>query len=236
MKILIPFCIVICIAFSACKSTTPRTTNEVSLSEEYKKVSGNIARLQAMLTGKFVQQILTEIDSISQREIYTTWKVNDKEDSILLYSIPLDDPNRVGYWIYHYQIMTTLPDEPVYQAFESLVLTSRDTIKSIYYKAPDDFTITLSELLKTKGKSFQDVPLSKLEIEEDGGSYVRQDILHFNNKATIVPNPQRKDYKMDMYEIYPEHIFYSTIFYKDPKGKEPIESVKTKFLKLSRLK
>lgn len=226
------------VSFAACQHTTklaPVGSPEagVSTAAEYQMIRTNIDRLQALLVGEFIQQIERVVEG---ETVYSTWKVNDGKDSILLYSIPVGEPNKIGHWIYHYQILTSLPDEPVYEAFEHLVVVDRDTVRSMYYKAPESFNFPLKELLKTQRNSFKEVELSKLEVDEDGGQYIRQSILNFSNTTIIVPNPQGKDYKKDIYEIKPNVIFYRTIFYKDLEGKEQIEQVGSRFSKVSNFK
>lgn len=224
------------LCFSACKNT--RVVVDPSIPKlpphkEYESIVSNVARLQALLTGSFVQQVE---QSIQGKRVYRTWKVNDEQDSIILYSIPVGEPNKIGYWIYHYQIMTSLPNEPVYEAFEHLEVIQRDSIKSVYYEAPESFNIPLATLLKQQRTSFEEIPFSKLVVEEDGGIYVREKILYFTNKTSIVANPQGADYKIDIYNIKPNSIDYKTLFYTDAEGANLIERVSSRFVKLENFK
>jgi hypothetical protein len=200
--------------------------------ENYLAIDGNIGRLHAMLTGQFVQKIRRAIDQ-HDNDIYETWLVNDDKDSVMLYSFPLGNEAKIGHWIYHYQIMTTLPNEPVYESFEHLEIIDRDSIKSTYYKPPSDFNIPLKDLVKNYQRSFDEIELNKLTIDEDGGTYVRQERLFFNNIAGIVADEVEKGaYKRDVYGVYPTEVFYKTIFFKDKEGKTPTGEVRTKFIKL----
>lgn len=172
----------------------------------YAHIVSNVARLKAMLTGSFVQYN-TAGDTTGTK--YSVWRVNDGKDSVVIYQIPVGNFQKVGHWMYQCQVMTSLPDEPIYQAFTKLVEISRDTIQEIYYDAPSDFEITLEDLLTKPEALFADINLNELKLSKDPESvlYVRQSPLHFIGKSTLTPVPQNKELlKMIRYEVKPQRI------------------------------
>lgn len=224
LRIIVPFilgCFII-----ACKSSSPIPQNAQKPKQSYQSIKSNVARVQAMLTGKFVQQTL--VDSLNN---YQTWKVNDNQDSMLLYSIPVGDPNKIGYWIYHYQIMTSLPNEPIYEAFEKLTEIDRDSIKSTLYLSPADFNRPLDDLITQRENAFENIDFSTFNTGEDAGYYIRQNLLFFLNQTDVKKNEEYKVYAMDRYELYPDHMLFFTLYYKDPKGERFISQEVSKFIK-----
>lgn len=174
----------------------------------YSHIVSNVSRLKAMLTGSFVQYNTSE-DTARIKTKYTVWKVNDGKDSVVIYQIPVGNFQKVGHWMYQCQVMTSLPDEPIYQAFTKLVEISRDTIQEIYYDAPSDFEMTLEVLLTKPETLFDNVNLNELKPSKDPESvlYVRQNPLHFIGKSTLTPIPQNKELlKMVRYDVKPQRI------------------------------
>lgn len=176
--------------------------------ESYSHIVSNVSRLKAMLTGSYVQYNTSE-DTARVKTKYTVWRVNDGKDSVVIYQIPVGNFQKVGHWMYQCQVMTSLPDEPIYQAFTKLVEISRDSIQEIYYDAPSDFEMTLEVLLTNPESLFTDVNLNELKPSKDPEYviYVRQSPLHFIGKSTLTPVPQNKEmFKMVRYEVKPQKI------------------------------
>lgn len=63
------------------------------------KIGSNIGRLQAMLSGEFVQY--TRRGTKDDGYYYKLWAINDGKDSVLSYTVPVGDPRKHGYWLYH---------------------------------------------------------------------------------------------------------------------------------------
>lgn len=174
--------------------------------ESYAHIVSNVARLKAMLTGSFVQYN-TAGDTTGIN--YKVWKVNDGKDSVVIYQLPVGDFQKVGHWMYQCQIMTSLPDDPIYQAFTKLVEINRDTIQEIYYDAPSDFDMTLEELLTNPEALFSKVDLSQLTPTNDPErvTYIRKTPLHFLGRSSLAPNPKDKEgFKIILYEVKPQRI------------------------------
>jgi len=215
-------------SLAACKGTS--VTKPDSQSNPYQSIRSNVARVQAMLSGKFVQQ--TRVDTFNN---YVTWMVNDNQDSMVMYSIPVGDPNKNGHWLYHYQIMTSLPNEPIYEAFEKLTEVDRDSIHSRLYLPPANFNLPLSELLQKRKNAFASVKLDSLSADEDAGYYIRQNSLFFKNQTDIGPNAEYNVYSMDIYEVHPTHMMFYTLYYKDPEGEVFLNQFVSKFIRLPTL-
>lgn len=204
--------------------------------ESYSHIVNNAARLRAMLTGSFVQY---NTGTDPQNKKFKVWTVNDGKDSVVVYQIPVGDFQKVGHWMYQYQIMTSLPDEPIYEAFSKLVEISRDSIQEIYYDAPADFNVPLAELLKNPDAAFAKVNLSKLQPSPDPEHimYVRQSPLFFIGYSPMIldPEPRNKDgYKIMRYEIKPQLIAYTTTVFD--KNKKELVSNEEHLHKLSMMK
>lgn len=205
--------------------------------ETFSGISSNIGRLHAMLAGEYVQY---NNNGTSGREkgVYGPWMVNDGKDSVILYSIPVGDPNKIGYWMYHYQIMTSLPDEPIYVAFEEFIEVDRDTIKSVFYEVPSDFKPTLESLKKQHRASFDKVKLDQLQVSvvSEKITYIRQNPLFFTGETPIIENQQRLGFfKSDYYEIKPSGILYRIKRFEKDK-KKIYDTQDDKFIKLSMVK
>lgn len=205
--------------------------------ESYSHIVSNVARLKAMLTGAFVQYN-TNADTAGK--IYSTWLVNDGKDSIMWYQIPVGDYQKVGHWMYQYQIMTSLPDDPIHETFSKLVELSRDSIEESYFNPPSDFNVPLEELLADPEAAFAKVNLKELKPSATPYKicYVRQTPLHFAGESVFLPDdhPQNKDgLKIDYYHAIPEKVIFGIRHYTKEKvsvGESPPEQ----FFKISMMK
>lgn len=216
------------IMFSSCKNTES-VTNTTTV--DYQGIRSNVARLQAMLAGKYLQLIETKQQDGSST--FETWKVNDAQDSVIMYSVPVGEPNKDGYWLYHYQMMTSLPEEPIYEVFEKLTAIQRDTITSVLYTVPEDFEVTLKSLEKKDKKAFEAINFTTLqEYQEAGGQYVRKEILQFYNELPINEDKTKGGYKSGIYDVHPNHINYTFTLYKDEQKEELIYTVVMQLKKL----
>lgn len=211
---------------------------EIYADETFSSIQNNTARLRAMLCGNFVQHNNAHEDE-NGNKVYKAWYVNDGKDSVVLFSIPVGEPNKVGYWIFHNQIMTSLPDEPVFQAFEKFTEIDRDSILSVYYEVPEGFSITFEELLKKNSKAFDKIDFNNLELSEYGEQvlYVRENPLLFKGITPMMPHDSRKGFfKIDHYEVSPKGVIYRMDSYKQETDSKPIIIEIDKFVKLAMIK
>lgn len=218
--------------FSACATVKTEKNNmndgssssllkgaEIHQDETFSAIKNNTARLKAMLSGMYVQYRKRPSETK-----YIPWLVNEGKDSVVIYSLPVQDFRKVGHWLYHYQIMTSLPNSPVYHAFSKMVEIDRDTIKAIYYEVPKDFKPSLDELLNAPEKAFSKINLDKLQLSVHGEyiTYIRQNPVHFIGQSPIMSDPQNKEgYRQDFYDITPSGHKFQIIRYN--KNKEKIK-------------
>lgn len=202
----------------------------ITKDETFSGIKSNVARLQAMICGEFVQYNERKSDG---KVVYKTWKVNDGKDSVLQYTLPVGDPQKIGYWLYHYQVITSLPDEPIFEAFEKLETVDRDTIISTFYKVPENFNPPLEELKKKHRNAFASIDVSKLKLDEAEGKniFVRQNPLFFKGTSTLVLDPQNKLYTRYVYEIKPSGMMMYTEGYKTLDAKQKVRTSSEKFVK-----
>ena len=95
MKIASINILILILLISSC-STTNKTNfvEDKSITQDatFTAIKSNVARLHAMMCGAFVQYNMST-DSTNMPK-YTPWKVNDGKDSVMLYTIPVDDPSK----------------------------------------------------------------------------------------------------------------------------------------------
>ena len=95
----------------------------------YENISGNVQRLKAMMCGRFT---VYSTSSDPNGRVYSTWLVNEGQDSVVVYTVPVGEASRLGHWLYQCQHMTSLPDEPIHEAFIALKAINRDSIVATY--------------------------------------------------------------------------------------------------------
>ncbi|WP_156039837.1 CpcT/CpeT family chromophore lyase [Aureispira sp. CCB-QB1] len=149
--------------------------------ETYSVIKGSVKRLHSIMCGKFVQYN-TALDPEGKK--YSTWLINEGQDSVVVYHLPVGNPNKEGYWMYNCQVMTSLPNEPLHATFSKLVEINRDTIHAVYYDLPEEFEASLEDMLSNPEKAFESVNL--LELKESEGAevvYVRESPIHYKGET-----------------------------------------------------
>lgn len=236
-------CLFGCQSNSVIKQTTTKTKTgfisgkKATEDATYQGIQSNVARLHAMLTGSFIQY--SNLTPQKTPNEYSVWKVNDGKDSVMLYSIPIGDPNKVGYWIYHYQILTSLPEEPIYEGIEQLIEIDRDTINGFFYGIPEDFDVSIDDLINKNRNAFSNLDvksLQKSEADEDKPVYIRQNPLEFKDESLVLKNNYDNNFLKNSYAVYPSGIVFKTIFYKDSIGNKVIDIKQSKFVKTAMIK
>lgn len=187
------------------------------MDDTYSTIKGSVPRLHAMMCGKFVQY---STGPNPEETKYSTWLINEGQDSVVIYHIPVGDPNKEGYWMYNCQVMTSLPNNPLNATFSKLVEVSRDTIMSIYYKLPDDFDMSLQKMLEDPEKAFASIDLMSLKEMDSPTTYVRESILHYKGESVWYPD-DREVNKGGAYAIYylvrPQMMVFGTNVYDKEK-------------------
>ena len=237
------FCITI-VLFYSCSTTTHQKIpspkagfikNEYITDEaQFSSIKSNVARLHSMLTGEYVQHI-----KIDTQKVYNVWTVNDGKDSVILCNIPIGDPRKNGYWVYHGQYMTSLTNEPLSSALEKLVVIDRDTILGYMYNAPTDFAPSLATLKEKHRNAFGNLNIKQIEQEEHTQiiTYVRQSPLLFRGNGQISVLAQKPEWsKSEHYTISPEGIIMIIHVYDPQENMKKINTYDSKFVKLSLVK
>jgi len=213
----------------ACGGTKTLVTGpDIHKEETYQGIIKNEARLHAMLVGKFVQY-----NKVNKEKKYKTWMVNEGKDSVMIYVFPVGEPNKIGYWLYNYQVMTSLPNEPIYQSFTRLDVIDRDSIRGVYYEAPADFDYTVEEILANPTAIFEKVDLDNLEPSKEGEevTYIRKTPLHFVGYSQYKESTiEQFVYMRDRYSVKPKGVHFSFVYYdenkENPKSRPPDRLVK----------
>ncbi len=195
------------------------TGPQVREDESYAHIVNSVARLKAMLCGVFVHYNTT---SDPEGETYSAWMVNDGHDSVMVYTFPVGEPNKIGHWIYTYQIMTSLPDDPIYVSFAKLTELDRETIKCAFYALPEDFETSLERLLEDPKAYLSKIDVSTLESseEEEDLLYSKQTPLDYRaetEKKGVNPKDSKVRFVTTYQEIKPNRINFGFKQYDENK-------------------
>jgi hypothetical protein len=223
MKKFAPIFILLVLFISACKTnsvSTPEKSNEdFGTAKYYQKYQHNIDRLYQMLQGTFVcYSKKTEKDAQ-----LVPWKVNNGQDSVITYLVPIKDPAKDGYWLICYQFITSLPDEPIYCAVQKITPIDRDTFLSDFFNSPTE--IRLSDIIKNLGKVSKSIDLDQLVPIDETITYYRKEITLFKGYSNIYKDHQNQNlsYRREDYEIHPDNTMFTTKYFEDIKGKKVTE-------------
>lgn len=214
--------------------TTKKTTVEVDKTNStyYANLGSNQERLVELLTGTFVQR--TQSIETGEQE---TWLVNDNQDSIVLLSVAVGDPNKHGYWIYQYQYMTHLVDEPFYKSMVQIKQINRDTFHITMHRPAKVYT--LAEVMTNDFD--EDMEFEGLE-QGKTRTYVQapDSRLHFTGYSPIALRKISSDkgvqemYLKELFDLTPERLRMDLIPYKSADATEPTGSASS-FTFFSRL-
>ncbi len=205
---------------SSCQPTRSiPIASEKSNPNYYTKFSSNKERLVALLTGSFVQRAYS-----TKHNATKTWLVNDNQDSIILLSVQVGEPNKHGYWIYQYQYMTHLVDEPFYKALIHVEQIDRDTFYLTNHRPSKVYT--LAEVMSVdfdKDMVFENLEKGKTRI------YIRnpESRLQFAGYSPIalrqVANGDGPNelYLQEQLDLTPEQLRMKLIQYESLDAKEP---------------
>ena len=181
------------------KNTASSTTSVEQLNQTYQAVKSNVARLHAMINGKYVQY--NNRNQGDDPPDYRVWLVNDQQDSVMLYVFPAGDPNK-----------TSLPDEPAGIRFQHFQAINRDTIVLTYYDIPEDFGPTLAELLADPEKASEGVDFDKLQLQQANRPvYTRNNPLSFTSELKTKATGQHAEDWNTMYystTVEPTKIYF----------------------------
>lgn len=157
---------------------------KVNEEESYATIKGSVARLRAILCGKFVHYTM---NPNSEEEEYVPWLVNENQDSVLHFHLPVGDYRKDGYWIYEYQCLTSLVDQPIVETFVKLEELNRDSIQATFYASPEGFSGNIIEILKSPKEFFNEISLKKIAASGSQGEvyYVRQTPIQYIGESNL---------------------------------------------------
>jgi len=186
----------------------------------YENFGNNIARLHQLMLGTFVAYSLSE----------ERWKVSE-EDSVVLYSIPIGDITKQGYWIFSYEFMTSLPNNPIYTSIKQVRQIDRDTMEIFYYEVPSKFRLV--DILKNNDL-IKNIDVKKLVKTNKKTIYVRQSPTHFVGNSDLYEDKELKCLRQNSYDVSPSIYKVSTSFFST-KDKSPLKKENRPNLMLRRL-
>ncbi|BDS09926.1 hypothetical protein [Aureispira anguillae] len=240
-----PICILSFLIFYSCTITKNQRTKQQksekifvygakAMEEEaYTEIKGSVARLQAMICGKY---IYTYISDDAQNEDFSVWRTEDGQDSMIVCQIPIGDYRKIGYWVYHCQYLTSLPNDPVYQAFSKLVALNRDTIKAVYYEVPEGFKLDFTQKMVEIKENADKVDWNQLKISPDSTIiyYARQNLIKFKATSNMAkfstPHPEIKYLKYHQVNLPNKILIDAELYDKNQqylKESTPIQLIKT---------
>lgn len=211
----------------ACQ-TTQKTTLKSSPAEKfdadyYVGLEKNIRRLHALSLGTFV----AHTDPTNQSN--QVWNVTGK-DSVILYSRPIGDIGKNGYWILSYEFMTSLPNTPIYTSIKKIEQIERDSFRVLYYEYPNE--LTLSQVLDDTYLE-ENIILDQLQPRDKKTLFVRQTAAHFIGKSAIYVDKEAGCLRQNIYELTPKHYDVSFSFF-DIETKRPLDKKKRPNLMIRR--
>ncbi|MCH2043054.1 MAG: hypothetical protein MK212_02850 [Saprospiraceae bacterium] len=204
MKFVIPslFGTIVLLSCTANKSTESLLEYQTLQHEYYENLGKNICRLHHLMQGAFVSY---SYDTAGQLQY---WNVTDG-DSVVLYSKPIGEISKQGYWIYSYEFMTSLPNDPIYTSIKKIDQIDRDTFEISYYKSPKVYKLTeiLDDNFSNK-LDFDDFIKTDKKVR-----YIRQNNTQFIGSSIIYEDPQCHCLRKNIYDITPTSYEVSSDFY-----------------------
>ena len=141
------------------------TGDAITQNEMYTGIDGTLPRLRAMLCGRSVQYVIPRGSTIEDYK-YVPWLVNDGQDSVVNYNLPVGEPAKDGYWIYQHTCLTSLPNAPTYVALIKYKKIDRDSIVAYCYNPPVGFKPNIDEILKDLPGYFKEILFKEIEKTE----------------------------------------------------------------------
>lgn len=158
----------------------------------YTQLNNNIKRIHHLMQGAFVAY---------QKQDTSCWNVADG-DSVILYSRPIGNVSKHGYWIYSYEFMTSLPNDPLYVSIKKVIQIERDSFRIEYYSYPEDFTLkkVLNDRYMEENFNFE-----KAELTPKSVLFVKQDIATFVAQSNIYPDRYEDCLRQNLYTVCPSY-------------------------------
>lgn len=191
------------------KKEVPPTVFEY---QYYQDLQKNIVRLHQLMQGTFVAHA-----RLDQNMELRPWKVSEV-DSVVLYTVPLGDIDKYGYWLYSYEFMTSLPDKPIYTSIKQIKQVSRDSLVVLYYQHKKDLKITLNDVLDANVLN-EKIHLDRLVLQNKQVFYSKKTAANFVGYSAIYEDTVLKCLRQNTYDLSPSAFRVETLFY-DRRTKE----------------
>lgn len=179
----------------------------------YNALNGNQARLHQLMLGTFVAHAGKDGENLE------SWTVTDT-DSVVLYSFAIGNVSKEGYWIYSYEFMTSLPNNPIYTAIKQIVQKDRDTFEVHYYTPPNSTKIRLIDILKKN--ALEDLDIKTLVKTPKITTYYRVNNTNFIGYSEVYEDKDCKCFRRNNYDISPTLYKVDAEFFS-LKDKKPIQ-------------
>lgn len=190
-------------------STVSKTTSELSPTifeaQYYQDLQRNIVRLHHLMQGTFIAHkggSDTDLES---------WTVSEG-DSVVLYNVPLGDVDKDGYWMYSYEFMTSLPDQPIYTSIKEIKQLSRDTFDVLYYKPKTEMFLKLEDVLNTQILN-EKINTDSLVLLEKKVRYVKKSMANFIGYSEQYEDKEHKCLRQNTYDVSPNFYKVKAAFY-----------------------
>lgn len=214
-KIFLYFCSALLLWACTNTKSTVKSFDSVapSILEEdyYKALPNNISRLHQLMLGTFVAHHNNQ-DSSQLK----AWQVTGA-DSVVLYSVPIGEIAKHGYWIFSYEFMTSLPNDPIYTSIKQLKQTDRDSFVVLYYKVPQKYT--LLDIVKNADFG-KDLVLDSLKTTDKKTIYVRESSVHYIGKSDMYEDKDCHCLRQNEYDISTQFYKVETVFYNLKDGEK----------------
>lgn len=185
------FFLVCFISLLGCHRNTSYTVFD---NQYYINLKQDASRLHHLMQGSFV--VYSEEADHHLKKFNVTG-----QDSVVLYSIPF--ANADGYWVYSYEFMTSMPNDPTYVSIKQIQSIHPDTFQVFYYNAEK---FTLKQILQD---SFLDKNIDPKSLVPTDKTvfYTRQTSSSFLGKSLVYEDKECRCLRQNNYQIDPN--FYN---------------------------
>ncbi|WMX14063.1 MULTISPECIES: hypothetical protein [unclassified Aureispira] len=187
-------------------------TPTVFESAYYQDLGRNIKRLHHLMQGTFIAHKEGHSKNLE------SWTVSEG-DSVILYSVPLGEVEKHGYWLYSYEFMTSLPNKPIYTSIKQIKQISRDTLEVLYYETKEPVEITLNEVLNKELLNGR-IYLDNLILRDKKVVYVRKSASQFVGFSKVYEDEQFNCLRQNKYDLSPNYYKVETAFFDKENQEE----------------
>lgn len=174
--------------------------------------NSRIKQLHELMQGTFVLHSKGVDDKLHSLNVTGT-------DSIVLYTTFLGDTAKGEYWLYSYEFMTSLPNNPTYTSIKRIQQIDADTYLVSYYVPPRKFN--LQEVLIDNYLS-REINIGLLQLRDKKVRYVYKEPNTFVGKSIVYEDKDCHCLRENIYDISPKYYQVNATFYSQ-KGNVKID-------------